>query len=195
MKSLLWTACKIFISLALLTGFLYPLLVTVISRITMRDQADGSLLIVKDQIKGSALIAQPFASDIYFWPRPSAVNYNPIHSGGSNLGPSSKELKKQVQERALKLSHIEHPGISSIPAELVYASGSGLDPHISAAGAYFQINRVAKARGLTSSQVDELRRLIDGQIKSNGGTLGPSTINVLMLNVQIDQQFPGNPQP
>jgi len=184
-----WTSCKFFAVLAFLTGCIYPLLITVIAGLTMPLQANGSLLIVNGQIRGSALIAQPFAGEKYFWPRPSAVGYNPLHSGGSNLASNSKELKKRVQERALKFSQgIAEP--ASVPADLVYASGSGLDPHITADGAYFQLDRVAKARGLSSSQKEELRQLIDRQKEANGGILGPQYVNVLKLNLQTDQHFP-----
>lgn len=187
---MIWTALKIFWALAFLTGCLYPLLITVIANLTMPYQAKGSLLIVNGQIKGSELIAQPFVSDKYFWPRPSAINYDPLHSGGSNLGPTSKKLKDLVQERALKLSQAHLSEISSVPAELVYASGSGLDPHLSEKGILFQLDRVAKARNLSPSQIEELRKIIQSQLDISGsGYVGPRTLNVLKLNRAIDESF------
>lgn len=162
-----------------LTGLLYPLLITLIAQTTMKPQADGEILLHQGKKVGSSHIAQKFESPKYFWPRPSAIDYNPLPSGGSNLGPTSASLKKTVEERKARF----HSG--NIPSELLFASGSGLDPHITSSAAYFQIDRVAQARGLDSKRVKELvDRLIE---KRRLGFLGEPCLNVLKLNLALDE--------
>lgn len=161
-----------------LTGIVYPLFVTFISQFTMPKQADGSLVRRGDQIIGSALIAQNFKSEVYFWPRPSAVDFDPIRpAGGSNLGPTSKKLQENVQAKVKVLG-------PDAPAELVYSSGSGLDPHISLQTAYFQIERVVKKRMISDQAA--LRSMIDSLAEGKGDQY----VNVLMLNIALDEHFP-----
>ena len=173
-----------FLWLTFLTGIIYPLLITAFAQLTMKHKADGNFLTSKEKIVGAALIAQKFESDKYFWPRPSAIDYNPLPSGGSNLGPISAALKKAVDERQEKILKAHHVDKDKIPAELLFASGSGLDPHINIATAYFQIERIAKARGLEGKDVKDL---IDRMmIKRSFGFLGETCVNVLMLNQALD---------
>lgn len=132
---------------------------------------------VNNKVIGSKLLAQNFKQERYFWPRPSAVDFDPIKpAGGSNLGPTSQQLKKQVEERIKK-----YPSLP--PADLVYASGSGLDPHISLEAAYFQIERVAKSRQISESYLKNV-------INSLAEGFGKKHVNVLLLNIALDQQFP-----
>lgn len=192
-----WTSLRLFLWMTLLTGVLYPLLITGIAQLTMRQKANGDFVYNREdaeggegakgagkgKIIGSTLIGQKFESDKYFWGRPSSVDYNPLPSGGSNLGPTSNALKKIVQERKEKLLQAHTHTASSeedIPGELLFASGSGLDPHISLKTAYFQMERVARARGVQAKQI---QGLIDEQAI---GFLGGSYVNVLMLNQVLD---------
>lgn len=160
---------RLFLWLTFLTGIVYPLLITLIAQLTMNTQANGSMTKT-----GSALIAQSFQKEGYFWPRPSSIDYNPLPSGGSNLGPTSAALKKAVENRERKFG-------KGAPAELLFTSGSGLDPHISPETAYFQMERVAKARGL---ETQKLKELIDK--KTARSIFGPPVINVLLLNQALD---------
>lgn len=184
------TALKMLFVMIALTGLIYPLLVTLIAQLAMPKQANGSLLLNGDRVVGSELIAQRFQQPLYFWPRPSAIDYDPLHpSGGSNLGPTSQKLRDEVRERAQQLSFSsEHE--ESIPAELVYTSGSGLDPHISLEAAYFQMPRIAQARGLNIENQKRLESLIERLAEGQQlHFLGSSYVNVLLLNQALDQEF------
>ena len=130
-----------------LTGIIYPLFMTGIAQIAFPAKANGSLILKDDKIAGSELIGQKFDSSIYFWSRPSAIDYNPIPSGASNLGPTSDKLKKQVEDRRrLFAAKNSITDANAIPKEMIFASGSGIDPDISPEAAYLQLDRVAKAR-------------------------------------------------
>lgn len=174
------TAIKIFLFMTVLTGIIYPLFITLVAQLTMPNLSNGSLVQREYQTIGSLLIAQNTTDDRYFWPRPSAIDYDPIKpSGGSNLGPTSQKLKDAVEERKKKIGN-------DAPSELLYASGSGLDPHISLETAYFQIPRVAKTRSINE---DELREFIDLQSEGKQiGVLGPRYVNVLLLNQALDDR-------
>lgn len=176
---------RLFIWLTLLTGLAYPLLVTLIASLSLIQRASGDFIEVKGKVVGSRLIGQSFKSDRYFWPRPSAVNYNPLPSGGSNLSPTSSALKHNVDERLKRFQG--DPKL--IPSELLYASGSGVDPHISPLTAYYQVVRVAKARGMDSEQGREiLMKLIQKEMHQRRlGFLGSPAINVLLLNIALDE--------
>ncbi|HEY9857080.1 MAG TPA: potassium-transporting ATPase subunit KdpC, partial [Stenomitos sp.] len=151
-------------------------------------QANGSLIKEGDRVLGSELIGQPFASPRYFWSRPSATAPHPYNGGssaGSNLGPTNPALKDAVQARVGAL-HAADPGNQEpIPADLVTASGSGLDPHISPAAAYYQVRRVARIRGLAEERV---RELVAAHIEGRTfGVLGEPRVNVLRLNQDLDR--------
>lgn len=168
------TAIKVFILMTILTGVVYPLLITGIAQMIMPKQANGKLIHKGEQIIGSELISQNNSNDRYFWPRPSAIDYDPIKpSGGSNLGPTSLKLKEIVEARKQKMG-------KDAPAELLYASGSGLDPHISLQTAYFQIPRIAKARSVPENQI---KQMIESRSE---GFLGLHYVNVLLINQAID---------
>lgn len=182
----MWNNVRMFLWLTFLTGIIYPLLITAFAQLTMKQKADGDFITFKDKIVGATLIAQKFESDRYFWPRPSAIDYKPLPSGGSNLGPTSAALKKAVEERQEKLMKAHGVEKDKIPAELLFASGSGLDPHINVSTAYFQIERVAKARGIKS---EDIKHLIDSLvIRPSFGILGDAYVNVLMLNKALDEK-------
>ena len=153
------TGILLFVALSLLTGILYPAAVTVLAQTIFPKQSAGSIIYKADGTPaGSALIGQPFSDPKYFWPRPSATAdfpYNALASGGSNLGPTNKELSRQIAER---LKSLRESGIhGSLPADLVMASGSGLDPNISPEAALIQITRISKARNIPEA---ELLRLV-----------------------------------
>lgn len=181
----IWNNARMFVWMTLLTGILYPLLVTAIAQLTMKHQAEGNFLLSEEKVVGAVLIAQKFESDRYFWARPSSIDYNPLPSGGSNLGPTSAALKKAVEERQEKISKAHLVDKDKIPVELLFSSGSGLDPHISVPTAYFQIERVAKSRKLDNK---DIRNLIDSLvIKRDLGFLGETYVNVLILNTALDE--------
>jgi K+-transporting ATPase ATPase C chain len=181
------TAILLFIFLTAITGVIYPIIVTVIGELAFPQQATGSLLRADDgTLLGSALIGQEFSDPTYFWSRPSATAdfpYNPMASGGSNLGPTNPELLKKVVYR-VKSWH--DAGIRGpVPSDLVLSSGSGLDPHISLEAAVFQVSRVARARGMREAQV---RRLVEDHLDDRQwGFLGMPRLNVLKLNLALDR--------
>lgn len=169
-----------------LTGLLYPLLVTGVAQVAFGDQADGSPLVVDGERRGSALIAQPFAGEQWFQPRPSAVAYDAASSGASNLGPLSPELLAAIDERTVE--YRERNGLpegTEVPIDAVTSSGSGLDPHISPRNAELQSPRVAGARQLELSRVTELvERNTEGR---SLGVLGEPRVNVVALNADLDR--------
>lgn len=171
----------------ILTGVVYPLLVTGIAQGLFSSQANGSLIVKDGKAVGSALIGQPFDDPRYFWGRPSATApfpYNAAASSGSTLGPTNEALRKAVKERIETLRTADPNNPAPIPVDLVTASGSGLDSHISPAGALYQVRRVARARGLDEAAV---RRLVEAQVEPRQlGILGESRVNVLQLNLALD---------
>ena len=171
----------------LLTGLIYPVLVTAIAQILFPWQTNGSLIIQENKIIGSQLIGQSFTDNRYFWGRPSATTpfpYNGLNSSGSNLGPMNPDLLKTVKNRITILHQVDPSNLSPIPIDLVTASGSGLDPDISPYAALYQIPRIAKARGLSELQ---LKKLIDDCTTPRAfGILGEPRINVFFLNLALD---------
>lgn len=171
--------------LTLLTGVIYPLVVTGIAQLLFPYQANGSLLGDKSQSAGSALLGQANDNPRYFWPRPSATGYDTLPSSGSNLGLTSPELAEQVAQRTadFRAAHGLEVGVA-VPAEMLFASGSGLDPHISPDAARLQIGRIAIARGLDEAQV---AALVEQHVEGPQlGLLGQPRVNVLMLNMALD---------
>jgi potassium-transporting ATPase KdpC subunit len=180
-------ALTMLIGLGLVTGLLYPLLVTAIAHVQFPARSSGSLLRLDGRIVGSALVAQPFADPRYFWPRPSATPRRPYDaslSGGSNLGPTNEALAAAVRRRTAALRAADPTQNAPIPIDLVTASASGLDPHISPAAALWQVPRVARARGLPVSVV---RDLVLSHVEGRTlGFLGEPRVNVLQLDVALD---------
>lgn len=180
---------KIFLVFTVLTGIIYPLLVTGIAQVVFPHQANGSLIVKDNIIIGSKLIGQQFDSIIYFSSRPSAIRYSPIPSGASNLGPTSSKLKAIVDER--KSAFLENNQLdknTEIPSEMLFASASGLDPHISPEAVDLQINRIVQARSFSTDQKQKLIQLVEKLIEKPQLTLlGESRVNVLLLNLQLDE--------
>jgi len=173
--------------LTLLTGVVYPLLVTGVAQAAFPAQANGSLLKQGDKIIGSSLIGQEFEDPKYFWGRLSATTpaYNPAASSGSNLGPLNPALIAEVKGRVDALRAADPGNTAPIPVDLVTSSGSGLDPHVSPAAAYYQVARVAKARGVDVSRV---KTLVDSHVEGRSlGVLGEPVVNVLLLNLALDK--------
>ena len=173
--------------LTAITGVVYPALVTVIGQLVFSHQANGSLIVKDGKPVGSTLIGQPFDHPKYFWGRPSATSpfgYNAGASGGSNLSPTNADLIKTVQGRVDALKAADPGNTAPVPVDLVTASGSGLDPHISPAAALYQVERVAKARKMSASDV---RALVDRHTEGRQlGFLGEPRVNVLALNLALD---------
>jgi K+-transporting ATPase ATPase C chain len=173
---------------SVLAGILYPLAVTAIAQAVFPWQANGSLIVRDGRTVGSTLIGQPFSDPKYFWSRPSATSpspYNAESSIGSNLGPTNPGLEKAVRERVESLRKADPGNDSPVPVDLVTTSASGLDPHISAAAAEYQVGRVAKSRGLDVAVVRRLvARHTEGRIF---GMLGEPRVNVVELNIDLDQ--------
>ena len=188
MNTILRPAVTFFAAFTLLTGGIYPLVVTVLAQVMFPAQANGSLLMDGDQIVGSALVGQPFSEPRYFWGRPSATlpaPYNAAASSGSNLGPTSAILNVAVEERIAALRTADPGNDAPIPVDLVTASASGLDPHISLAAALYQLPRVARARGVDAAQ---LRPLLDAASEGRQfGILGEARVNVLKLNRMLEE--------
>jgi potassium-transporting ATPase KdpC subunit len=187
MSKLIKPAIGLFGLLTVLTGIIYPLAVTGIARWVFPEQATGSLILADGQALGSALIGQPFNDPKYFWGRPSATSpfpYNAAASSGSNLGPLNPALLEAVKARVETIRRLDPSEAKPIPVDLVTASGSGLDPHISPAGAEVQVNRVATARGLDA---EGMRKLVANHTEGRQfGILGEPRVNVLRLNLALD---------
>jgi K+-transporting ATPase ATPase C chain len=191
MLSQLWPALRINIFLMILLGVGYPLAVTGVSQLLFPHQANGSLITKGNQVIGSELIGQNFNKPEYFQPRPSAAGadgYDPSASGGFNQGPTNQKLIDRVKAATDKF-HKDNPDYHGpIPADLLTASASGLDPDISPASAQAQQARVAKARGVS---MDQLSQLVAQYTKSPDlGLLGEPRVNVLKLNLALDEQYP-----
>jgi K+-transporting ATPase ATPase C chain len=171
-----------------LTGVVYPLAITGIAQVCCAAKANGSLLRQQDRVIGSRLLAQPFTQERYFWPRPSATTpapYNGASSAGSNLGPTNPAQLDAVTQNLAALRQADPDNHASVPVDLVTASGSGLDPHISPAAADYQVARVARARGWSPQRVQALV----GQHTDlrQWGLFGEPRVNVLELNLALDR--------
>jgi potassium-transporting ATPase KdpC subunit len=188
MKSQIIIALKFLVVMTFLTGIIYPLVMTGIAQLSYPSKANGSLIMKDGKIVGSELIGQKFDSSAYFWSRPSAINYNPVPSGATNFGPTSDTLKKLVDTRRTLFAEKNHvPDKSAIPAEMVFASGSGLDPDISPEAALMQADRVVKARNLNGIQKEKLLTAIENLTQGpQFFFLGEKRINVFMLNLELD---------
>jgi len=187
MKNLLRPALSLFIVLSVITGLIYPLVVTAVGGWLFPRQAGGSLIARDGVVVGSSLIGQNYADARHFWGRPSATSPQPnnaLSSGGSNLGPENPALVDAVKARIDALRQADPENHLPIPVDLVTASASGLDPDISPAAAYYQVARVAHARGLS---LERVRALVDEHTRARQwGVLGEPRVNVLELNLALD---------
>ncbi len=184
-------ALTLFLVLSLITGLAYPLLVTGAAQAAFPQQANGSLVVVDGKTVGSALIGQSFSDPKHFWGRPSAtgpMSHNAGASSGSNLGARNPALAEAVKGRVKALRAADPGNDEPVPVDLVTASASGLDPHISRAAAEYQLARVARVRGLPESEV---RKLVDAHTEGQWlGFLGEARVNVLLLNLALDARKP-----
>ncbi|MFO0547210.1 MAG: potassium-transporting ATPase subunit KdpC [Polyangiaceae bacterium] len=194
MSKLLRPSAVMLLLFTVLCGAAYPALVTGVAQAAFPRQANGSLLSSGDKIVGSSLIGQPFTGPAYFWSRPSATAPfadNAAASSGSNLGPTNPALLEAVEARVAALRAADPDNDSPVPVDLVTASGSGLDPHISPAAAHYQATRVARARGLALADVEKLvEKHTEGRLF---GFLGEPHVNVLELNLDLDSVKPVGP--
>ena len=188
MKTLI-ISLKIFLFFTILTGIIYPLFITGIAQIIFPTQANGSLIMKNNKIIGSELIGQQFDSPIYFSSRPSTIAYNSLPSGGSNLSITNAKLQILVGERKDKFIEFNHLEKSTnIPAEMLFASASGLDPHISLQAALLQVDRISEARHFNANQKQKLVECINKSIENPQFLcLGEERINVLLLNLNLDK--------
>jgi potassium-transporting ATPase KdpC subunit len=184
---LLRPALTLFVLLSLATGLAYPLAVTGVAQLAFPESANGSLIVREGHLVGSRLIGQSFTDPKHFWGRPSATSpmaYNAANSSGSNLGPTNPTLSDAVRARIAALRAADPGNGTPVPVDLVTASASGLDPHISRAAADFQLARVARARGVAEAQV---RTLLEAHTQSPWlGFIGESRVDVLALNLALD---------
>ena len=189
MKEQIRPALTLLLLLTVLTGVAYPLAVTGFAHLFFQDQANGSVITREGKVIGSTLIGQYFDKPEYFWSRPSATApfaYNAEASGGSNLGPTNPALIEAVNARVATLRAADPVNDLAIPVDLVTASGSGLDPHISPAAAFYQLGRVARARGIEESV---LRDLVAQHTQGRQlGVLGEPRVHVLLLNLALDER-------
>lgn len=189
MKKVIIQSFKIFLFMTILTGVIYPIFITLIGQIVFPNQANGSFIYKGEKIIGSSLIGQNFADSIYFHSRPSVIDYNPDPSGASNLSLSSALLKKQVNTRTseFRTSNLLNDSIT-VPSEMIFASGSGVDPHISVEAAKLQVNRIVISRKFDKEKAGLLNNLIDSLKEyPQFGVLGNQVINVLNLNLKLDE--------
>jgi len=180
---------KIFLFFTVLTGIIYPLFVTGVAQLIFPSKANGSIIMKNNKAIGSELIGQQFDSSIYFSSRPSSISYNPLPSGGSNYGLTSAKLKHFVdscKKQFITVNNLD--SLTEIPSEMVFASGSGLDPHISPAAAMLQVERIAKARNFNDSQKQKLIQSVNDLTEPPQlFCLGDERINVLSLNLETDK--------
>lgn len=183
----IFIAIRLLIVMTVFCGVAYPLLVTGVAQLAFPEKANGSIVYnAKGEAVGSALLAQKFREEKYFWPRPSAGGYATVASGASNKGPTSADLKKAVDERREALK--KTAGDTAIPADMLFASGSGLDPHISKEAARLQVQRVAKARKFDIAKTASLLTLVEQMTEDRQLLiLGESRVNVLLLNIALDK--------
>lgn len=177
MKTIIYISVRLFLVCTIITGVIYPLSIYLVGQLIFPTQSNGSLITDGEKVIGSSLIGQNFTKDSLFWSRPSACNYDTIPSGASNLSPVSKTLSDRIHQSYYQ----------ELPQDLQTASGSGLDPDISIAAAYFQTERIAQQTGLS---IKSLKALIDNNAdKPFLGIIGPARVNVLKLNIALAKRM------
>jgi len=189
MKNQIVQAFRAFFILTVLTGIIYPFVMTLGAQFLFPFQANGSIIYRNGRVVGSDLIGQRFQSTMYFWPRPSIDNYNPLPSGASNLGPTNRTLRDSALARARRIRASNGlPPSAPVPDELLFGSASGVDPHISPESALLQVKRIARARGLDSTGTRAVIALIGRMTEPRlWGVLGEPRVNVLRLNLALDE--------
>lgn len=185
MKTQIIIALKMLLLMTVLTGIIYPLFITGLAQLVFPVKANGSMVVKNGEIVGSGLIGQKFTSDQYFWQRPSAIDYNPLPSGGTNFGMTSQTLKTKTETEIQSFLQNNYlPENTEIPNEMIFASASGLDPHISAQAARLQILRIAKSRNADEGKIHQL---VDSLVENRQCFfLGQERVNVLLLNLELD---------
>lgn len=191
MKNVFSIAIRSTIVTLVVTGLIYPYVMTALAQVIFPWRANGSLVTdEKGQVVGSELIAQGFANPAYLQPRPSAAGekgYDAANSSGSNLGPTSKKLQDRIKDDLKRLKEENPDAAGPVPGDLVTASGSGLDPHVSPQGALWQVARIAKARDITAERV---KAVVDANVEGRTfGILGEPRVNVLLVNLALDRRF------
>jgi potassium-transporting ATPase KdpC subunit len=189
MKKQAVIAFKILLIMTVLTGIIYPVLMTGVAQLLFPSKSNGSLIVRDGKIIGSKLIGQKFDSSIYFWSRPSATDYNAVPSGATNYGPTSDTLKKLSRARGLLFAQMNSvTDVNAVPEEMIFASGSGLDPEISPEAALLQVDRIVKARHFDNNQKQKLLETIKKMSEKPQYLLfGEKRINVLLLNLMLDK--------
>lgn len=189
MKTQILIAIKIFSLLTILLGVAYPLVITGIAQLAFPEKANGSLIVQGNKVVGSEWIGQKFDSVVYFSSRPSATDYNPMPSGGFNLGPTSSKLRQLVAERQAQFIEFNQLTDSEeVPSEMLLSSASGLDPHISPKAALMQVERIVRVRQLDETKKKQLIQVIKELSESpQFSFLGENRINVLALNLELDK--------
>lgn len=182
------TSVRMLLFLTVLCGVAYPLLITGIAQVAFPRQATGSLIVENGKVRGSSLIGQAFDEPKYFWGRPSATSpaYNAAASSGSNLAPTNPVLKAAIESRIKTLKDVDPGNDRPVPTDLVTASASGLDPHVSPDAAEYQVSRVARVRGLTVARVRQI--VAEHTQGPQFGVLGEPVVNVLELNLALDRE-------
>jgi K+-transporting ATPase ATPase C chain len=186
--AVIWPSIAFMIVFIVVCGLIYPAVATFAGGLLFPKQAEGSLIRQGDRIVGSSLVAQPFAAAGYFRPRPSSSKYDPMSMAGSNMAPSNPDLRKLIADRTNEVAKREGINPMDVPADLVTASGSSIDPDISPAGAAVQVARVAKERGLTTAEVESV--VAANTSGQTFGVLGQTRVNVLKLNLALDALEP-----
>lgn len=190
MKSQIRPTLVVFAALTLVFGFAYPAVTTLAARLFFPSRSTGSLVEKDGKVVGSELVGQACDDPRYFWGRPSACGNNAGASGGSNLGPTNPAQAEAVAARVKALRDADDTATGPVPADLVTASGSGLDPHISPEAARWQVHRVAKARGMSPEQEENLAALVEHHIEGRTlGFMGEPRVNVLRLNLDLEAQL------
>lgn len=184
----IYISIRFFLLFTVITGLLYPLMITGIAQLFFKEMANGSLVYQENKLMGSRLIGQYSNHEKYFYSRPSAVNYQPLPSAGSNLGPTNAKLAELVKIRRTEFIRINQlPDSTTVPGEMLFASASGIDPHISVRSVRLQAGRIAKNRGFSPKQIVQLNALIDKHTEPPlWHLLGETRINVLELNLDLD---------
>jgi K+-transporting ATPase ATPase C chain len=180
---------KLLLFMTILLGIVYPVFIFGVGKIIFPGKSTGSFVEINGDIVGSELFAQKFDSSIYFQPRPSVIDYQPMPSGASNLGPTSQKLKDISDSlRKAFITRNNLPENTIVPPDAIFASGSGIDPHISFENTVLQSNRISKARNFDTEKIQKLKELIDKNTENPFlGFIGEKRINVLLLNIELDK--------